>query len=118
MSLFRVAIVLSLGVAVMPSEKAQQEELYARAAAAAHWTMTYCDRNGTQCEMAGQLWDVFLRKAEFAGKMAYDVALQAAATEHDVLDTSAAPIPAKARGTLRADDLRPDWRGETGRSGI
>ena len=117
MSLFRIAIVLSLGVAVMPSEKEKQEELYARAASAAHWTMTYCDRNGTQCEMASHLWDAFLAKAQFAGKMAYDVAIQAAATD-EIFDSSGTPIQAKARGTLNPDDLRPQWRGEMGRNGI
>jgi len=108
MSLFRIAVVLSLGVAVMPSDKAQQEQLYERVASAAHWTATYCDRNATTCETAGQVWDVFLRKAEFAGKLAYDVAMRYA-TE----DASHAPVqPASARGTLQPDDLRPVWRAE------
>lgn len=115
MSLFRIAIVLSLGVAVMPSERAQQEQLYERAASAAHWTVTYCDRNGTHCEMAGELWDGFLRKAEFAGKMAYDVAIRTT-TDH-AFEATTGPIPAKARGTLRPDDLRPDWRGDTSLDG-
>lgn len=112
MSLFRIAIVLSLGVAVMPSERAQQDELYQRAAAAAHWTATYCDRNGQHCELAGDLWDAFLRKAEFAGKMAYDVALRTAAQQDGGAVTQPISVE-KARGTLSPDDLRPDWRGDT-----
>lgn len=109
MSLFRIAVVLSVGVALMPSERAQQEALYERAATAAQWTMTYCDRNGTQCEMAATLWDAFLSKAQFAGKLAYDVALRAASDEA-VLDATG-PVAAKARGTLRPEDLAPAWRG-------
>ncbi len=46
MSLFKVAMVLSLGIAVMPSDEAQQKRLYQNAAAAAYWTATFCDRNG------------------------------------------------------------------------
>lgn len=108
MSLFRIAVVLSLGVAVMPSDQEQQEALYERAATAAHWTMTYCDRNGQQCEMAGELWDAFLRKAQFAGKLAYDVAIRSSLDESG----QAKAILANDRGTLKLEDLRPDWRAE------
>jgi len=110
MSLFRIAVVLSLGVALMPSDREQQDALYDRAATAAHWTLTYCERNGQQCEMAGSFWDAFLRKAEFAGKLAYDVAVRSASEDAGLL--SLAPISAKARGTLNPDDLRPGWRGD------
>jgi hypothetical protein len=113
MSLFRIAVVLSLGVAVMPSDQQQQEALYERAATAAHWTMTYCDRNGQQCEMAGEFWEAFLRKAEFAGKLAYDVALRSA-----MKDAGEAEVkPAKARGTLQPSDLQPNWRGNPDQGG-
>lgn len=110
MSLFRIAIVLSLGVAVMPSDREQQEALYERAATAAHWTMTYCDRNGQQCEMANDLWDAFLRKAQFAGKLAYDVAVRA--SSDSLARDPLAPQLATDRGTLKDDDLRPNWRGD------
>ncbi|MCC7252351.1 hypothetical protein [Hyphomicrobium sp.] len=110
MSLFRIAVVLSLGVAVMPSDQEQQEALYERAATAAHWTITYCDRNGRQCEMAGEFWDAFLRKAQFAGKLAYDVAIR---TSLEGAPTGA-PVPqlASERGTLKPEDLSPVWRAE------
>jgi hypothetical protein len=114
MSLFRIAIVLSLGVAVMPSDKAQQEQLYERAASAAHWTATYCDRNGPTCETAGEVWDAFLRKAEFAGKLAYDVAMRYTADEAHGLF----PTPTSAKGTLQPNDLRPDWRSERREGGV
>ncbi|WP_295559246.1 hypothetical protein [uncultured Hyphomicrobium sp.] len=109
MSLFRIAVVLSLGVAVMPSDEEQQAALYERAATAAHWTVTYCDRNGQQCEMAGQFWETFLAKAQFAGKLAYDVAIRASSEtmQRDPLS----PQLASERGTLKADDLAPHWQG-------
>jgi len=114
MSLFRIAVVLSLGVAVMPSDKAQQEELYTRAAAAAYWTATYCDRNASTCETAAQVWDVFLRKAEFAGKLAYDVALRYTSDG----TAGSAVQQASDRGTLKPDDLTPLWRAELRQGGV
>lgn len=111
MSLFRIVAVLSLGVAVMPSDPAQQAALYERAATTAHWTVTYCDRNGQQCEMAGVLWEAFLAKAEFAGKLAYDVALKAASSD-EAAQGLFAPASAQSRGTLEPSDLRPGWRGD------
>lgn len=109
MSLFRIAVVLSLGVAVMPSDQEQQDALYERAATAAHWTITYCDRNAQQCEAAGGLWDAFMRKAQFAGKLAYDVALRS--TLENGQEPRALTISDKARGTLQPTDLAPGWRG-------
>ena len=109
MSLFRIAVVLSLGVAVMPSDQAQQDALYDRAATAAHWTMTYCDRNEQHCVMAGEVWTAFLAKAEFAGKLAYDVAVRT--TMDEAQDGRTEPVSAKSRGTLRPHDLAPGWRG-------
>ncbi|MBN8913074.1 MAG: hypothetical protein J0H65_13675 [Rhizobiales bacterium] len=107
MSLFRIAVVLSLGVAVMPSDEEQQAALYQRAATAAHWTITYCDRNAAQCEMAGHLWDGFVRKAQFAGKLAYDVAI---ASSETLRQDPLAPQLASDRGTLQSGDLEPTWR--------
>lgn len=116
MSLFRIAIVLSLGVAIMPSDREQQEQLYARAASAAHWTVTFCDRNGRTCEVSAGLWDAFLKKAEFAGKLVYDVALHTAGPGDDSL--KAIPASANERGTLRPQDFEPDWRGTRSETGV
>lgn len=111
MSLFRIAVVLSLGIALMPSDEEQQEALYTRAATAAYWTMTYCDRNGAQCELAGSMWDAFLRKAQFAGKLAYDIAIRTSVDDAQTVAPTG-PVLATDRGTLRPEDLRPDWRAE------
>ncbi|MGE0024723.1 MAG: hypothetical protein AB7S70_13960 [Hyphomicrobium sp.] len=116
MSLFRIAVVLSLGVAIMPSDETQQEALYERAATAAHWTITYCDRNGQQCEMAGELWTTFVAKAQFAGKLAYDVAVHASSER--LATDPLSPQLASERGTLNPDDLKPGWRGAAKRGDI
>lgn len=116
MSLFRIAIVLSLGVAIMPSDRAQQEELYTRAASAAHWTVTFCDRNVRTCEVSATLWDAFLKKAEFAGKLVYDVALHTAGPGDG--EFKAIPASTDVRGTLNRLDLEPQWRGKRAETGI
>lgn len=115
MSLFRIAIVLSLGVALMPSDREQQEQLYEKAATAAHWTLTFCDRNVQTCDSAGVVWATFLKKAEFAGRMAYDIAQRAAVEGPAVLPGDAAV--SKASGTLKPDDLEPVWRGAADHGG-
>lgn len=113
MSLFRLAIVLSLGIAVMPSDEAQQRRLYDNASAAAHWTATFCERNTTTCVTTVTVFDTFLRKAQFAGQLLYDVAVHYVAPG----DGEAAVAPASfeqsqlERGTLNPDDLEPAWRG-------
>jgi hypothetical protein len=121
MSLFKIAIVLSLGIAVMPSDQAQQERLYQNAATAAYWTATFCDRNTQTCETASTVWDTFLRKAEFAGKLAYDVAQRYASGEPDGSFSPASFKPGARRstqGTLSPEDFGPNWRGSAKRQGI
>jgi hypothetical protein len=115
MSLFRIAAVLSLGVAVMPSDEEQQDALYERAATAAHWTITYCDRNAQQCEAAGDVWNAFVRKAQFAGKLAYDVALRSSLESGQPRTENASDT---GRGTLQPTDLAPGWRGLERENGI
>lgn len=115
MSLLRTAIVVSLGVALMPTDKAQQERLYAQAAAAATWTITFCDRNPTTCTKAAEAWQTFAAKAQFAAAMTYDIIQQARSDEtppepaaQRALTSARAAAPAP-RGTLTAEDLKPAW---------
>jgi hypothetical protein len=110
-------MVLSLGIAIMPADEAQQERLYERAASAAYWTATFCDRNAQTCENTATLWSTFVKKAQFAGKLAYDVAERYTADSPD----AAAPASYKGSsqpGTLRPEDMEPTWRGSTPRQGI
>jgi hypothetical protein len=117
MSLFRIAVVLSLGIAIMPADEEQQARLYERAANAAYWTATFCDRNANTCETSAALWDTFLKKAQFAGKLAYDVALRYSAESEDAV-TPATYKAGSQPGTLRPEDMKPSWRGSTPRQGI
>jgi Flp pilus assembly protein TadG len=118
MSILRTLIVVGAVIALLPSDRAQQERIAQAAVDAAQWTMTFCDRNAQTCENASAAWAVFKAKAEFAVGVAYDVAsthmLKAAGT------VESGPPPAEtsalsSRGTLNARDLEPAWRGNAER---
>ncbi|MGQ0456652.1 MAG: DUF5330 domain-containing protein [Hyphomicrobium sp.] len=118
MGLMRIAIVVAAGVALLPSDREQQQRLVKRASDAATWTVTFCDRNAATCAQADGLWKQFAAKAEFAAKLAYET-MQDASAERVVADRGdvagarkAAPVGLKGRaGTLTPHDLRPAWRG-------
>ncbi len=118
MSFFRFAVLVGLGIAMMPSDKAQQQALYQKASAAVDWTVTFCDRNRATCTRAGEAWEVFKAKAEFAGGLAYDAAITYVTSKGPGFASgqngaAAAPHPVSGRDTLNADDLVPAWRGQT-----
>lgn len=121
MGLFRLAIVAAVGVALLPSDKEQQEILYNRAVLAAEWTMTYCERNAETCAQATAFWGEFKQKAQFAAGLAYDaVSEQIASAQTGSIETGtlAPPAPQRPRldaGTLKAGDLEPAWGGEARR---
>ena len=121
MSIFKTAIVLSLAVALMPSDKGQQQRLYLQAATAAQWASTYCDRNPDDCVKAAGYWETFKGKAQFAGQLAFDAAqryvLEANQRDNAADEQPAAFVPA-AQGTLTPHDLKPAWRGSNRRQGI
>ena len=120
MSILKIGILVAVVVAVLPADRDQQVALYDRAASAVHWTATFCDRNGATCEQAGVLWAGFVKKAQFGAAMAYELAMKQTSR-----DTASAPrrslieptVDMTPRGTLRAEDLEPVWRGSA-RGGI
>lgn len=112
MGLFRLAIVAAVGISLLPSESEQQEKLYARAAEAAHWTMTFCERNAGTCTQAAALWDQFVKKAEFGAKLAYD-ALTDKKTPSNIETGAVKPAPQSKTSahTLKRTDFVPTWHG-------
>lgn len=126
MGLFRLAIIAAVGVSLLPAEREKQDQLYERAAAAANWTLTFCDRNVETCAKAATFWEEFTKKAEFGAKLALDVVRDQAASGEDDravapanYETAAPRTPTMSPGTLTPDDVKPAWRGKTAnRSGI
>lgn len=111
MGLFRLAIVAAVGVSLLPADAEQQEKLYERAASAAHWTVTFCDRNTATCDQAKGVWDQFLKKAEFGAKLAYDALSKDTSPSRIETGTIAGAGTATSRHTLRSRDFEPAWRG-------
>lgn len=122
MSLVKSALILSVAIAVLPSDRGQQERVYQNVAMAANWTATYCDRNPATCDNARAMWGQFLTKAEFAGHVAYTLALQyATGTDHAAGQSQPVRLDYPKdtpRGTLTSRDLEPAWRAATSRKGI
>jgi hypothetical protein len=117
MSILKIGVLVAVVVAILPADREQQAALYDRAASAVHWTATFCDRNGPTCEQAGVLWDGFVKKAQFGAAMAYELATRNTGEERSRRSLIEPTVDMTPRGTLRADDLEPAWRGAS-RTGI
>ena len=113
MGLFKLAAVAALGIALLPADREQQEMLYNRAALAANWTITFCDRNAATCGQASGLWDQFVKKAEFGAKLAYDMMKDKGEASFETGAISIqAPTPKAPATTLAPSDYQPAWRGK------
>lgn len=110
MALLRKLVLLGVAVALMPSDKEQQDRFYERAASAVHWTTTFCDRNVEICDQGQTLWATFVKKAEFGAEMAYTL-VQQHVLPATLTRTSVPDNPGPTQGTLRPEDFQPGWRG-------
>lgn len=124
MSLIRTGLFIACGVALLPSDRVQQQQIFNQAAQAAGWAAKYCTREPVKCEQAADLWSGFKEKALFAGQLALEASQKYAAgpalresgnssilaslSDHD-LRTAVAALP--SRDNLTSEDLRPAWRG-------
>lgn len=131
MGLLRIATVAAIGIALLPSDKEQQQRLYERAGATAEWVVTFCDRNATVCAKSAELWTQFVAKAQFGAQLAFEMArehyagsggMNAASLKLDDGKTVGRVAPAvleRDSGTLTPLDKTPDWRGkQPNRNGI
>ncbi len=128
MGLLRLATITAIGIALLPSDKEQQQRFYERAGATAEWVVTFCDRNATVCTKGGELWTQFVAKAQFGAQIAYEMA-----KEHYAAGVSTASLKLddgkagsggpyaleRDSGTLTPLDKSPDWHGrQANRNGI
>jgi Family of unknown function (DUF5330) len=128
MGLLRIATVAAIGIALLPSDKDQQQRLYDRAGSTAEWVVTFCDRNATVCTKSAELWTQFVAKAQFGAQLAYEMAkehyasggMSTASLKLDDGNGGIAPAILERRsGTLTPRDKAPDWRGrQPNRNGI
>lgn len=108
MAFIRNVIILGAVVALLPTDQNQQSRFYDSAVSAVTWTATFCDRNGALCAEGQAMWATFAKKAEFGAGVAYSLVQQHLQPS---AQTAGPPQPVSAeRGTLRPDDMRPNWR--------
>jgi len=120
MGLLRIATFAAVAIALLPSDREQQQRLYERAGSTAEWVVTFCDRNSAACAKGSELWSQFVAKAEFGAKLAYDMIREheasSVANANLHLDESKGRVaPAlleRDSGTLTPIDKMPDWRGK------
>ncbi|MBN9247084.1 MAG: hypothetical protein EKK38_01355 [Hyphomicrobium sp.] len=120
MGMLRIATFAAVAIALLPSDREQQQRLYERAGSTAQWVVTFCDRNSAACAKGSEYWSLFVAKAEFGAKLAYDMMREreasGLATSSLNLDQSKGRVaPAlleRDSGTLTPLDKEPDWRGK------
>ncbi len=127
MFLIRLAFWIGLAVLLLPTDERQQARLYGTAVSTVDRVTTFCDRNAKVCAGGAEAWATFVKKAEFAARLAVDLASSAATSKSDeplapMQPASVRPRPearaeAPPRSTLTPSDLAPVWRGSAQRAG-
>ena len=119
MFLIRVAFWLGLIVLLLPTDERQQARLYSSVSAAVERVTTFCDRNPKVCATGAELWSAFLKKAEFAVRLAIDLASSPRKEGDTPADSTRSlrpplrPSVQPQHGTLTPSDRAPAWRGDT-----
>ena len=93
MFIIRTAFWLGIIVLVMPNDPAQQKQLTDAARNGIAQASTLCERHETACRHASVAWTAFKAKAETAGRMAFNLAMERMATP-----APAAVAPAASTG--------------------
>lgn len=118
MGLLRIATIVAVGVALLPSDHDQQQRLYDRAGATAQWALTFCNRNPDTCAKGSELWSQFVAKAQFGAKLAYDMMSERQSAGDKTASNQDDDRPYKPAmlerdmGTLTPLDKEPSWHGK------
>jgi hypothetical protein len=81
MKLVRWFVVGGIVVALLPSDEKSQADLARKAAASAQYASTTCERHPDACAKAADLWASLKKKAQFAGRVIWDVAFNRSPAE-------------------------------------
>lgn len=114
MFFIRTAFWLGVVVLVLPTDAQQQARLAQKASTAVTHVATFCDRNPKTCETGAEYWGLFVKKAEFGARLAWDLMNERsgkAATGAQEPIAPASHAQPEARGTLTPTDMQPAWRG-------
>jgi hypothetical protein len=109
----KLAFWLAVVVMLLPSDQQQQARFYTTATTAVERVSTFCDRNARTCAMGAEAWSAFLRKAEFAARLAGDL-ISTGARQGGFEAFQPEASTQKMGGTLTPMDMQPAWRGPRG----
>ncbi len=117
MFLLRGAVVLAVGIMLLPTDEAKQAKVVGTAGAAVERASTFCERNGHTCAAGAEIWATFLKKAEFGARLTGTMIQEWMRSDgdHSSVDRRSSISPQnvldQSRGTLKPRDLGPNWRG-------
>ncbi|MFM7085291.1 MAG: hypothetical protein ACKOW3_09885 [Hyphomicrobium sp.] len=122
MSLIRTLAIICIGIALIPSDKAQQERFQQSAIDLVYWTVTFCERNVYTCHVAEVSWDEFKQKAQFALDVGHELLMQQVFKKQLIVSEESNYSNKDKKsvniGTLQPTDLAPEWRQNTLRKDI
>ena len=114
MFFIKLAFWLGLIVLLLPTDAQQQARLYNAAVTTIERASTFCDRNARTCEVAAETWATFLKKAEFAARLAGDLMTSHGRQEAPERPQGPSQSPgtgSSVQGTLLPTDMETGWRG-------
>ncbi len=74
MFIIRGAFWLGVAVMLLPTEERNQTKLMSTVVSTTERVLTFCDRNPILCQKSAEYGALFLKKAEFGGRMLMDIA--------------------------------------------
>ena len=111
MFLIRTGFWLGLVVLLLPTEAAQQRQLQGSATAAVDRMSSFCERNAGTCQTAGRLWQGFVEKAQFGGRLAMDLASTREGDRRATVPPTAVPLRAATAPAGVDGRARPSRQG-------
>jgi hypothetical protein len=103
MKIVRWILVGGVVVMLLPSDEKGQQDLAKKAVSTAHYASSTCERHPDWCARGSALWAEMKKKAEFAGRVAWDIAFDKKKPEVEPAPAptkTAAPPPPTPRAPL------------------
>ena len=104
MLIIRGAFWLGVAVMLLPTEERNQAKLMSTVVATTERVLTFCDRNAMLCQKSAEYGAIFLKKAEFGGRMLMDIATERARINAEpqqaATQREGAPKPARLEPTV------------------
>jgi len=73
MSFFKTAVILGIGIALLPSDRESQRTLTQAALSATANARSFCDTRPNICLSREEVWDAFITKAGFAVSLSQEL---------------------------------------------